>query len=314
MLTSYMADGAEVLIDPSNNANYWCSGRHYLSPTYYMCVGKSTNAGGTWTYSDLDTVYSYSNGLAIDPNNTATLYSVGYPNVYKTTNSGSAWNKMSPGLTSTMYDVVVDPSLSNRVYAGRYNGLYRSTDGGYNWASAGTWSNATYAVLIDPDDNNTIYAGTATGIWRTTNGGSSWNAMNDGLEDTYVTSLGIYPDNYLLAGTQGGGMYRWSLAVGIKEMDEKVTSVLSLVAQPNPCRGKTTISFTLPKESLVSLKIYDTQGRYVDELMHGPHGPGQYEVLWSGLDQNKVACPAGIYFCRLEAGAQTITQKLLLIR
>jgi len=313
-MTSYLADGAEVLIDPSNNSNYWCSGRHYLSPTYYMCVGKSTDAGGTWTYTDLTDVYSYSNGLAIDPNNTNTLYSVGYPNVFKTTNTGSTWNEMSPGLTSTLYDVTVDPVSSSTVYAGRNNGLYRSLDGGSNWVSIGSWSNATYAVLIDPGDPNSIYAGTGTGIWRTTNGGSSWTAMNDGLEDTYVTSLGIYPDNYLLAGTQGGGMYRWSLSVGAEETDPDMAPAISLSAQPNPCKGKTTISFVLTNETPVSLKIYDTQGRFVCELIDGLHGPGKYDMQWNSCNDKSISCPAGIYFCRLEAGMETITQKLLLIR
>jgi hypothetical protein len=83
---------------------------------------------------------------------------------------------------------------------------------------------------------------------------------------------------------------------------------------PNPFNPTTTISYTLPEESNVSLAVFDIQGREIITLHEAEKAPGSYEVVWNGLDQSGHAVSTGVYFCRLEAGSFTETIKMVYLR
>jgi hypothetical protein len=78
---------------------------------------------------------------------------------------------------------------------------------------------------------------------------------------------------------------------------------------PNPFNPQTTIKFALPKESKVSLKIYDVLGREVMTLVDRTMSPGVYDVV---LDASNIA--SGVYFYRLTAGEFVQTKKLVLLK
>jgi hypothetical protein len=76
---------------------------------------------------------------------------------------------------------------------------------------------------------------------------------------------------------------------------------------PNPFVSSTRIAFTLPKDSEVSIRIFDTYGRAVDTLWMGFESKGRHEIAW-----NANGHPKGIYFLVLKTGAATETRKMLL--
>jgi len=78
---------------------------------------------------------------------------------------------------------------------------------------------------------------------------------------------------------------------------------------PNPFFQSTTITFQLPKDSRVVLKVYDYTGREVKTLANGEHLKGKHTVQF-----NASGLPAGIYFCHLQAENNFITKKLVLKR
>ena len=78
---------------------------------------------------------------------------------------------------------------------------------------------------------------------------------------------------------------------------------------PNPFNPNTTITFGLPLESFVSLKIFDALGREVSMLASEELRAGTHTRQW-----NAAALPSGVYFYRLQAGSFTETKKLLLLR
>ena len=78
---------------------------------------------------------------------------------------------------------------------------------------------------------------------------------------------------------------------------------------PNPFNPSTTISYQLPQDRVVSLKIYDVLGKEIATLVHEKQFAGKYEVTW---DASGVA--SGVYFYRLEAGNFISTKKLVLLR
>jgi len=84
---------------------------------------------------------------------------------------------------------------------------------------------------------------------------------------------------------------------------------MKLAANPNPFNPSTAISYQLSAYSYVRLRVYDIAGRLVQTLVDGWREAGGHEVTFDGAD-----LPSGMYFARLEAGAQSQTQKLLLIK
>jgi len=78
---------------------------------------------------------------------------------------------------------------------------------------------------------------------------------------------------------------------------------------PNPFNPTTTITFTLPEKSFVTLKIYDTLGREVSKLLSEEMLPGTYSRQWNAL-----GVPSGVYFYRFQANSFGETKKLILLR
>ena len=76
---------------------------------------------------------------------------------------------------------------------------------------------------------------------------------------------------------------------------------------PNPFNPVTTIEYTIPKGSNVSLKIFDITGREVASLVDKYQDAGTFIVNW-----NAVNFSSGIYIYRLTAGSYTDTKKMIL--
>ena len=78
---------------------------------------------------------------------------------------------------------------------------------------------------------------------------------------------------------------------------------------PNPFNPTTTIQFTVPVRSTVSLRIFDPLGRAVAILEEGVLPAGVYTRTWNASGE-----ASGVYFCRLQAGTFAQTKKLILLR
>lgn len=92
--------------------------------------------------------------------------------------------------------------------------------------------------------------------------------------------------------------------------DEIAANTFSLGQNyPNPFNPSTVISYTLPREEDVSLKIYDLMGREVANLVDGKQGAGSYNVEFdaSGL-------ASGMYIYKLVAGEFNSAKKMALLK
>ncbi len=79
---------------------------------------------------------------------------------------------------------------------------------------------------------------------------------------------------------------------------------------PNPFNPRTIINFSLPKESNVSLKIYDVLGKLVHTFFNSERkSAGNYEI---SFDANEL--PSGVYFYTLISGDFTQTCKMILAK
>ncbi len=84
---------------------------------------------------------------------------------------------------------------------------------------------------------------------------------------------------------------------------------------PNPFNPTTTIRFDLAATGQVKLRIYDVAGRLVRTLLDAPRPAGAAQsVTWDGLDDVGERASSGVYFYRLEAGTQSFTRKMVVMK
>ena len=78
---------------------------------------------------------------------------------------------------------------------------------------------------------------------------------------------------------------------------------------PNPFNPSTTISYSLPRNSHVTLKIYNSLGQEVATLVNDEKPAGQYQVMWNAANVS-----SGVYFYRMMAETFVETKKLTVVK
>jgi hypothetical protein len=84
-----------------------------------------------------------------------------------------------------------------------------------------------------------------------------------------------------------------------------------LASAPNPFRGAVRLRYAVPGEMRLSLSVYDPTGRKVTSLFSGLAGRGVHDAVWSGRDAQGRRVARGVYFCRLESAAATLTRAVI---
>jgi 5'-nucleotidase/UDP-sugar diphosphatase len=90
---------------------------------------------------------------------------------------------------------------------------------------------------------------------------------------------------------------------------ETVTGFALSPNYPNPFNPATTISYSLPQDAYVTLKVYNSLGQEVAVLVQGTVGAGEHQVQW-----NSGNLASGMYFYQLRSGTFTETKRMLLVR
>jgi hypothetical protein len=83
----------------------------------------------------------------------------------------------------------------------------------------------------------------------------------------------------------------------------------NLIISPNPMCRNTKVSFSLSKSGHVSLKLYNTIGQLVKEIMQEHMSTGKYNI-----DLNTKGLSQGTYFLVLETPDNKTTRSLVILR
>ena len=78
---------------------------------------------------------------------------------------------------------------------------------------------------------------------------------------------------------------------------------------PNPFNPSTTISYQIPKQSFVTLKVYDALGKEVETLVNSVELPGQNSVNF-----NSGNLSSGVYYYKISAGDFAEMKKMVLLK
>ncbi|MDC2984611.1 tandem-95 repeat protein, partial [Candidatus Marinimicrobia bacterium] len=110
----------------------------------------------------------------------------------------------------------------------------------------------------------------------------------------------------------GGNFPSWyDLATHIIELDEISIPVNFELfsAYPNPFNPTTSIEYSVPYKTDVSIIIYDLFGREIATIVNQVKNAGNYEAIWNATNVS-----SGMYFVKMSASNFESSQKLILIK
>jgi len=78
---------------------------------------------------------------------------------------------------------------------------------------------------------------------------------------------------------------------------------------PNPFNPKITFKFSVPEKDLISIEIFDSNGRLVHTMIKEVFSPGEHIMSWNAFDQS-----SGVFFIKFQYQNQLSVKKVILIK
>jgi photosystem II stability/assembly factor-like uncharacterized protein len=178
-------------MDPQNPATLYAT-------SWDERLFRTMDGGASWSEVITGFVaYNLSN-LAIDPQNTGTLYAGTGSGIWKSTDAGVNWMPANAGLSATFISgMAFDAASPGTLYAidneedQFASSLFKSTDGGASWISlsSGLQGSRVRKLIVDPQNSSLLYAIMQTSpahsdsdtLFKSADGGASWSLANSGL-------------------------------------------------------------------------------------------------------------------------------------
>lgn len=88
---------------------------------------------------------------------------------------------------------------------------------------------------------------------------------------------------------------------GVKALSESNPTAQNVTATnyPNPFNPSTTVTYEMPENGQVVLKVYNIIGEEVTTLVNGWKQRGSHKAHWDGTSNNGRMVASGIYFSRI---------------
>jgi photosystem II stability/assembly factor-like uncharacterized protein len=221
-----LAIGA-LAIDPSNHSVVYAgTGEGNYSDSYYGAgILKTTNGGSAWTLVNhwedptvpTSGTFTGSNfcRIAINPVTTTTIFAAGASGLFRSTDSGSTWIRMSNGVPlNYATDVIINPANADIVYAAfREKGIFQTTNAN---ATTPAWNKLTgglpatsgfrISLSISPSSPQVVYAlmsdsggNLINQFYNTTDDGNTWKSIpmpngNIGGQGFYNLNIAVDPN------------------------------------------------------------------------------------------------------------------------
>jgi hypothetical protein len=108
----------------------------------------------------------------------------------------------------------------------------------------------------------------------------------------------------------GGTTSRPPITTDVKELNITLPEQYSLQQNyPNPFNPSTSLTFQVPMQASVTMKVFDVLGKEVATLVNEVKPAGSYSVTW-----NAAGLGSGMYFCKMQSGSFTATKKMILVK
>lgn len=185
-------DGMECIIDHQTT-------QYQYGSLYYGRIQRSTDGGINFYDWVQPSMFSGESGAwvtpyVMHPTNNQTIF-VGYRDIYKTTNRGTSWTKISSFGGSTLTVLSVDPDNANYIAASTGTNLWLSTNGGTSWVSRTKPGSYTLtSIAFVPTMPNQMYAtlsgyGAGQKVYYSTDAGVSWTNISYNLPNVPANNI-----------------------------------------------------------------------------------------------------------------------------
>jgi len=83
---------------------------------------------------------------------------------------------------------------------------------------------------------------------------------------------------------------------------------------PNPFNPETSITYQVPKKSIVKIEVFNLLGQRIKRLVNEEKSPGYYQVTWNGRYDQEKSVVSGIYLYRMRAGDFREIKRMIFLR
>ena len=311
------ADDASEIIFSKANSNY------IVAETNSNLV-RSTNGGLSWKLINYPITGVSASHILLSPTDPNVLfaYAQAYVNIVRSNDGGDSWVSYQNGIEipengSYLNDIVFDPTNASKLFTVTGGKIYSLTLPSDNWTKIyePTASNSRYPeqLLIDPTNGMNIYSYYTTGVLNgSKDGGLTWGNATAGIPDNFKTikSAFVGSTGKVYLSTASGIINGYPVVSSAKSEDNPVLPNYSLAQNyPNPANPSTTISFSIGKESMVSLIIYDVLGRELKKLVNEVKTAGKYS-----MNVNTSSWTSGVYFYSLQTDTYRDVKKFMVVK
>jgi hypothetical protein len=91
-------------------------------------------------------------------------------------------------------------------------------------------------------------------------------------------------------------------------------AVFGVRNHPNPFNPLTTISYTMPRQGHLSLKVFDVRGALVRTLVDAVRPAGEGRAVWDGKNGQGAQVASGVYFYEARTGDEVQIRKMALVK
>jgi len=231
--------------------------------------------------------------------------------IYLSANDGATWQPVNYGL-SDLQVTSMAASGSCLFAATSNNGAFISKNGGTSWQKADTglplFTNSTVPGFLGRHlavTGTNVFACSDSGVFLASNNSSRWVPVNTGCVQP-VFDLAVSND-YLFALSFSNGVWR-------RPLSEMPLSILQKYSAKSngfsyEMKDNNVVAYTLPRETLVSLNIYDLRGKLALAVVNKKQPAGSYS-----LPLEKASLSSGNYLMLINAGNLTIHRRIEVIR
>ena len=150
---------------------------------------------------------------------------------------------------------------------------------------------------------------------------SGWNVSNaTNMIDMFANTPSLSEENkcaiHLSFSFNTAWQYDWSTSCALAVNDLLINPKYFKLHQnyPNPFNPITKIHYDLPKNSFVSIDIYDVMGNKIKSLVNSVQDAGYRSVYWDATNNLGQAVSAGMYIYTVNSGEFRTTSKMALIK
>ena len=309
--TISFSGGAVLSLVSDGNTLYALSNRN--------AVFKSEDNGSSWNQININYTQAQVLGFDFAASGNKMVFCAVNLGSFISTDGGANWTLKNPKIIIGSVHTV-----NGEIYGSTY-GMYKFVaDTG--WASitsgfpsgigvtAGTRSTVSVGNKIFTYYSDIIFQ--AGKVFTSEDNGNNWSEVGNNFPPALASSLNDFlaatPQYLYFYNSNSASVYRYPIqgTTSIENNNVIIPQEFSLSQNyPNPFNPSTKISFSLPSSTNVSLKVFNTLGQEVSELVNENLQPGKYSV---DFDASKLS--SGVYFYTLRANDFVQSKKMILMK